>query len=275
MNILSLLFSDSQPTKFSTNQFFNSPNIPTVFQKRPFFASREAESLHAAIGSTNYDHQAVVRVLSSLTYAQRVEVLQQYQEKFGNNVKNQIVSKFKGKIQDAFEYLFWPLEEIYAHQFREAVKGLGTNEDALIELTTTLTGDDLKSTASAYQSKYGKKLEKDVKDDTSGFFRELLVALLEGRRSDSLPYPAQLPRVTATTLNSFGEGKWEENKETIKEVFSKKSYAELRKMFEEYEKLTGRPIEEELEREFKRDARKLLLAIGNSTLKLQVFKTFI
>lgn len=243
---------------------YDYPNIPTVVPKRPFDPANEAQNLRSAIQGIGHDNLKIAKSLSGMTRAQRFEVAATYKALFGRDCLADLVATYEGKMQDAIEYLFWPVEKMYAREYREAVRGLGTNEEALIEMTVTLNGeaDAVRRVAAAYQEKYEKKLEKDVKDDTSGFFRDLLLALLEGRQSDTIAYPTQVPRNTAESLNNIGINNWDKHKDTIRDIFCKRSNAELRNTFDEYEKLAGHPIEDAIEREFKKDAKKLLVAIG-------------
>jgi len=240
---------------------YDGPNIPTVRPKIPFDAVREAQDIRNSIQGVGHDNLKIARILSTLTRVQRYEVAATYKSLFGRDLLADLVAIYEGKHEDAIEYLFWSPEKMYAREYREAVRGLGTNEEALIEMTVTLSGNELRTTAAAYQEKYEKRLDKDVKGDTSGFFRDLLLALLEGRQPDTMPYPAQIPKNTAEALNNIGAGNWDKHKDTIRDIFCKRSIAELRVTFDEYERLTGQPIEDAIEREFSKDAKKLLLAI--------------
>lgn len=250
---------------------YDFPNIPTVRSKVPFDPTREANDLRDAIKGVGRDNLKLVKTLSGMTRAQRYETAATYKALFGRDCLADVAAKFEGKHQDAIEYLFWPIEKMYAREYREAVRGLGTNEEALIDMTVALTGDELRRIAAAYQEKYEKRLEKDVKDDTSGFFRDMLVALLEGRAPDTISYPSQIPRNTAETLNDIGIGNWDKQKDTIRDIFCKRSIPELRHTFEEYQRVTGHKIEDAIEREFKKDAKKLLLAIGIAHHGIELF----
>lgn len=250
----------NQPT--IGKSIYDYPDRPTIRNKIPFDAAREAHDIHDSIKGVGRDNLKLVKTLSGMSWAQRFETAATYKALFGRDCLADVAAKYEGKHQDAIEYLFWPIAKMYAREYREAVRGIGTNEEALIEMTASLTPDELRKVAAAYQEKYEKKLEKDVKDDTSGFFRDLLLALLEGRQPDTISYPMQSPRNTAEALNNIGNGNWDKQKDTIRDIFCKRSIQELRHTFEEYERLSGHKIEDAIEREFKKDAKKLLLAIG-------------
>jgi len=73
-------------------------------------------------------------------------------------------------VQDKQAYL--------AERLYKSMKGLGTNDDALIRLIVTRSELDLKDIKKIYEPKYGETLEKAVKGDTSGDYKKCLMAVL-------------------------------------------------------------------------------------------------
>lgn len=65
-----------------------------------------------------------------------------------------------------------------AHRLRQAMEGLGTNEETLMEILCMRPPPQLKDTRAAYSELYKKDLEKDLKGETSGDFAKLVNALL-------------------------------------------------------------------------------------------------
>uniref|UniRef100_A0A336MLI0 Annexin n=1 Tax=Culicoides sonorensis TaxID=179676 RepID=A0A336MLI0_CULSO len=234
-------------------------NIPTVIPERPFNPTATCAILKTALQGVGRDSETIMKILANHTRDQRFELAATYKALYGKDLVQEIMREYDGKLQDVIQYLFWPTEKMYAREFREATRGFGTNEEALIEMCVSLDGQELRKISSAYQQMYEKKLEKDIRDDTSGFFQELLITLLEGRQPDTAPYPTQVPRNTAEALKNLN--KWDNQKDTIRDIFCKRSFAELRQTFEEYEKLSGQKIETAIENNFKKDVKTTLLAI--------------
>lgn len=208
------------------------------------------------------DSETIMKILATHTFEQRYEIAATYKTLYNQDLVQKLLTEYDGKILDVIQYLFWPKEKMYAKEFNDAVVGLGTNEVALIEMCSSLDGQELRKVSSAYQQMYGKTLEKDIKGDTSGFFRDLLLELLKGREPDNSRNSVQLPRNTVDTLNNFGQGQWSNNKDAIRDIFCKKSFTELREIFAEYERKNARKIEADIESEFTSDAKRTLLAIG-------------
>ena len=67
-----------------------------------------------------------------------------------------------------------------ADDCRAAMKGFGTNEQALIKVLSKLDPLQVNSVKAAYQSKHHRDLMKDVHGETSGYFREGLEAIIRG-----------------------------------------------------------------------------------------------
>jgi len=55
---------------------------------------------------------------------------------------------------------------------------------------------------------YGKDMEKDVMDDTSGHFRRLLVAQIQGNRDENKTFDRTAAQDDAQALFKAGEAKW-------------------------------------------------------------------
>ena len=79
--------------------------------------------------------------------------------------------------------LFTEPIEYDADQLRDAMKGLGTNEDTLIEIIASRNPMQLAAIKNKYKEKYNRDLEADVKKETSGTLQHLLISLLQGKRS--------------------------------------------------------------------------------------------
>lgn len=65
------------------------------------------------------------------------------------------------------------------------MQGLGTNESVLIDILCSRNTSELEAIANEYQNEFGKSLEEDIISDTSGDFKNLLVALLHAKRDSS------------------------------------------------------------------------------------------
>ena len=59
----------------------------------------------------------------------------------------------------------------------KAIKGWGTNDKMLIRVLVSRCDVDLLNIMEAYQKLYGKSMYDDIKNDTSGDYRKILLEL--------------------------------------------------------------------------------------------------
>jgi len=78
------------------------------------------------------------------------------------------------------------LPQAYAFLLRSAMKGLGTDEAALIRLLVHATCDQVALIREAYKSMFDRDLVDDLRSETSGDFCKALVALASKKPSGSL-----------------------------------------------------------------------------------------
>jgi annexin A7/11 len=67
-----------------------------------------------------------------------------------------------------------------ADVLRKAMKGFGTDEDALIKILAPMGPLEVESVKDAFKQNHKRDLMKDVHSETSGYFREGLEAILRG-----------------------------------------------------------------------------------------------
>jgi len=84
-----------------------------------------------------------------------------------------------------------------AEALRKALRGLGTNDEALISIISRLTAEQRDAVAYAYEHKYKRSLVEDVNEDTSGRYRQLLEKLI-------LPRPYSMAMCLRECMESFG-----------------------------------------------------------------------
>ncbi|KAM6220935.1 annexin A3 [Rhynchocyon petersi] len=65
-----------------------------------------------------------------------------------------------------------------AEAIHKAIKGIGTDEEALIRVLVERSNAQRQLVVKEYQAAYGKELKDDLKDDLSGNFKHIMVALV-------------------------------------------------------------------------------------------------
>ena len=169
---------------------------------------KDAEALRAAMKGLGTDEDAIIKIVANRTNAQRQKIKLFYKSSYGRDLVEDLKKELSGKFEDATIALFYAPLEYDCYQLRKAMKGLGTDEDTLIEIIATRPNWMIKAMNTKFQEMYKRDLIKDVQSETSGSFRKLLVSLLQGNRSETnQPDPTECANL-AKQLYDAGEKKW-------------------------------------------------------------------
>ena len=228
--------------------------------------SNDAETLRNAMKGFGTDENTLIKVVGNRTNRQRQIIKEQYKAAFGRDLISDLKSELHGKMEDAFVALFTDPIEFDADSLRDALHGAGTDEDTLIEIIASRNNQQLFAIKQCYNTKYKRDLEADIKSDVHGTLQNLLVSLLQGKRSMN-PNPDQ-GRCAAIAKEIFdaGEAKLGTDESSFNKYFVSLSPVELICVAQHYHKLTGHTILEAIEKEFHGDSKKAFKTIVYATL---------
>ena len=146
---------------------------------------KDAEALRNAMKGAGTDENAIIKLVANRTNAQRQKIKLFYKSSYGRDLVEDLKKELSGNFEDAVIALFYDPVEYDCYQLRKAMKGLGTDEDTLIEIIAIRPNWMIKAINKKYQEMYKKNLQKDVESETSGTSKRLLVSLLQGNRSEN------------------------------------------------------------------------------------------
>uniref|UniRef100_A0A8C9UBS9 Annexin n=1 Tax=Scleropages formosus TaxID=113540 RepID=A0A8C9UBS9_SCLFO len=177
----------------------------TVTPYPQFSASSDASVLDKAIKTKGVDETTIIDVLVKRSNAQRQQIKAAYQQATGKPLDVALKAALKGNLEDVVLALLMTPAKYDAQQLKLAMKGLGTNEDTLIEILASRTNKEIKEIKKVYKEEYKKELEDDIKSDTSGDFRAALLSLCKAARSEDPMVNEELADRDARALYEAGE----------------------------------------------------------------------
>ncbi|GLH06396.1 Annexin [Gryllus bimaculatus] len=237
---------------------------PTVRPAPDFNPRNDAEILRKAMKGFGTDEKAIINVLCKRTNAQRLEIGVQFKTLYGKDLIKDLKSELSGRFEDLILALMTPLPQFYALEIHEALSGLGTDEQCLIEVLCTLNNHEIRTVRAAYESMYKRCLEDDLASDTSGNFKRLLRSLCIGNRDESYAVDPAAAAQDAQALLRAGELRFGTDESTFNAILCSRSYPQLMQIFIEYERLTGHDFQKAIKNEFSGDIEEGLLAIVKS-----------
>ncbi|KAF7666864.1 hypothetical protein LDENG_00086930 [Lucifuga dentata] len=151
-----------------------------------------------------------------------------------------------------------PLRDVEV--LRKAMKGFGTDEQAIIELLGSRSNKQRVPMLKAYKTSYGKDLIKDLHSELSGDFRKLVMAMMKT--------PAQFD---AYELNSAIKGAGTDEACLI-EILSSRSNAEIKEINTIYKQEYKKSLEDSIKGDTSGHFRRLLISLaqGNRDERVNV-----
>ncbi|XP_065265049.1 annexin A6 isoform X1 [Emys orbicularis] len=207
------------------------------------------------------DKEAILDLITSRNNKQRIEISQAYKSLYGKDLIADLKRELAGKFERLIVGLMRPLAYFDAKEIKDALQGIGTDEKCLIEILASRTNQQIHNLVEAYRDAYERELEADVLGDTSGHFKKMLVVLLQGTREEDDVVSEDLVEQDAKDLLEAGNLKWGTDEAQFIYILGNRSKQHLRLVFDEYLKISGKPIEDSIRGELSGDIEKLLLAV--------------
>ncbi|KAK7166410.1 hypothetical protein R3I93_006241 [Phoxinus phoxinus] len=238
----------------------------TVKPHSGFNANNDAEVLYKAMKGIGTDEDAILKLVTARSNAQRQEIKAAYKTLHGQDLLDNLKSEVTGKFESLIVALMTPPTMFDVTSLRNALKGAGTDEKVLIEILASRTANEVNEIKSVYKREHKDELEKDVTGDTGGHFERMLVVLLQASRQQGIQ--ENLIQSDAQALFAAGENKCGTDEGKFITILGNRSGAHLKKVFEEYRKLSGYEIEESIQRETSGTLQELLLAVAKCARSL-------
>ncbi|XP_028434266.1 annexin A1a isoform X2 [Perca flavescens] len=234
-------------------------NLGTVTPAVNFSASTDAAVLDKAIKAKGVDENTIIEILVKRSNEQRQKIKEAYQQASGKPLDAALKSALQGDLEDVVLALLKTPAQYDAQQLKMAMKGLGTDEEVLIEILASRTNREILDIKKAYKEDYKKDLESDIKGDTGGDFRTALLELCKAGRTEGVN--EQLVDSDARALYEAGEGRKGTDSKPFIEILTSRSAPHLRRVFERYSKYSKVDVAKAIDLEMKGDIESCLTAV--------------
>lgn len=164
-----------------------------------------------------------------------------------------------------------PIHQYYAEALYEAMEGVGTEERILIEILCGLSNREVQAVTMYFKQMYGRTLEEALKSETSNCFKRILVSLSTGNRDESMVTNLAQAQQDAQCLKEAGIGRMGTDESEFNRILCLRNSAQIALIAQEYQKLTGHPLENDIKSEFSGDIETAMVSILRSSINKPLF----
>ncbi|OUM64604.1 hypothetical protein PIROE2DRAFT_60563 [Piromyces sp. E2] len=179
-----------------------------------FEVEKDVKTLRNAVKGAGTDYQALIEILGGRTPQQMVQIINGYRKAYETTLSSTLDKEIIiGNFGVLCMGLAVPILEYDLACVHDAMNGwFGANDSVLIEVLVGRTEKDMGIIKTAYVAKYGKEIEDDVRENLSGDFRALFLAILSKKDANETFNPEE----DADVLYQAGDGKkWGRNKDAF------------------------------------------------------------
>ncbi|CAL8399046.1 unnamed protein product [Arctogadus glacialis] len=144
-------------------------------------AEQDATALfEAGEGCFGTDESTFSFVLANRNYLQLQATFKAYEQLSGTEILDAIENETGGTLKKCYVALVRAAKNpqlYFARRLNKAMKGAGTDDDTLIRIIVTRSEYDLETIKDMYLEKYDVSLKDAIRDECSGDYKRLLLAL--------------------------------------------------------------------------------------------------
>ncbi|XP_016396575.1 annexin A1-like [Sinocyclocheilus rhinocerous] len=243
-----------KPAPFETGYF------GTVKADPNFNAQNDAAKLKKAIETKGVDEATVVEVIAKRSNAQRQQIKAAYQQSAGKDLAADLKKALKSEFEEVVLALLMTPPEYDAFEMKRAMKALfeagenriGTVCSVLIDILTNRSEAQLCKILQYYGQFSKDGLAKDLEGELSGNFEDCLMTLVKGAWNKHAYFAERLK----LAMKGLGT-----DTDTLTRIIVSRSEIDLLKIMQEYKRMYGKSLQEDLLKETKGDYEKIMLAL--------------
>ena len=139
------------------------------------------ELYQAGEGKFGTNESVFIKYFTTLSKEELITVGKEYHKKYKKNIVKVVESETDGDLKKLFKAILYGLvspSEYFARQINYAVQGAGTSDENLIRIIVSRKDEDIKMIKKYYKKLFGKNLADVIKEETSGNYQKILLALI-------------------------------------------------------------------------------------------------
>lgn len=234
---------------------------PSLKATSGYSPASDATNLEKAIKAKGVDEDSIIKILTNRTNGERQQIKAAYQQQTGKSLDDALKKALSSHLEEVVLGMMKTPAQFDAHCLKGAVKGLGTDENTLIEIVVSRNNHELREINKVYKEEFKKELAKDVASDTSGDFQKALLALLKCERSESTAVNEEQADNDARALYEAGEKRKGTDVATFISILSSRSVPHLRQVFTKYSRYSKNDVAKALDLELKGDIENCLISL--------------
>lgn len=223
----------------------------------------DARQIQLILSGKEKDDDKLIKLVTSRTNEERLKIKDEYNSTFNSDLINDLKKAYSFHFEDVLVGLFFSPVDYDCYHIRKAVKGIGTNENTLIEILSTRDKEHIEKMKLRYKEIYpGRDMVQDIKRDTSGSFWKVLSTLLESNRDDDENKILDKERCKEDAKNLYQAGQTKTNHvEIFTEIFTKRTKYELIEIGRIYHQISKNSILQDIQNLFSGDTKNALEGI--------------
>lgn len=170
-------------------------------------AVAHCQQLYDAMKGLMADDEKIADAIAPYPWSHVQLMIQTYLANFGQDLVHRVKGRTSGLFRDLMLGLLQSPEDYVVGLLNDAIHGLTTDDQLLVELLCSATNAEVKTYKEIFQKRFNKDMAKVVPDATSGELKKILVAVMQAAREEKTDVDQAQVDSDATMLYAAGEAR--------------------------------------------------------------------
>ncbi|XP_044305104.1 annexin A9 isoform X7 [Varanus komodoensis] len=154
--------------------------LGTIRPHLSFDVEKDVQTLLGTVSGRGVDYRTIIDLLTNRSNEQCQQIAKEFLDFTKQDLLTTLQAAVPANLEGFVAGLLRPAAQYDAHEIKAALKG--PEVETLTEILCTRTNQQLREILRFYKNDFKSDFEKDVASGTSGWLKDLLVALSQGKR---------------------------------------------------------------------------------------------